>query len=328
MANVDIHGSQIMTIKSELFPNLSIAILVPCYNEATTIAKVVSDFKMALPSCTIYVYDNNSRDGTSGIAAATGAVVIPESLQGKGNVVRRMFSDIHADVYIMVDGDDTYDASAAPEMVRLLVEKNLDCVNAVRHSIGLDAYRQGHEFGNWILTTIVAKLFGRATKDMLTGYRVFSHKFVKSFPVISTGFEIETEITIHILELRLRSEDFDTKYGARPKGSVSKLSTYKDGIKILWMIINLIKLERPSLFFNSIGMLCAIFALVIFYPVLIDYIHTGLVPRLPTAILSAFIVLLAVLSVVCGLILTSVTQGRREIKQLYFLSTPRFMNKK
>ncbi|MDB5774669.1 MAG: glycosyltransferase [Herbaspirillum sp.] len=316
-----------MTPNIQSLNDLSIAILVPCYNEATTVQKVVTDFKRVLPECTVYVYDNNSKDGTAAIAAAAGAVVVPELLQGKGNVVRRMFSDIVADVYVMVDGDDTYDASVAPNMIKLLLDKNLDCVNAVRHSTELEAYRQGHQFGNWMLTTIVAKLFGRATRDMLTGYRVFSHKFVKSFPVVSSGFEIETEITVHSLELRMRCEDFDTDYGARPEGSTSKLSTYKDGIKILWMIIKLIKLERPSLFFNSVGVILAIVALGIFYPVLIDYLHTGLVPRFPTAILSGFLILFAILSGVCGMILSSVTQGRRETKQLMYLSTPRFLRR-
>lgn len=316
-----------MTFEQDL-SDISIAILVPCYNEATTVAKVVTDFKLALPHATVYVYDNNSKDNTSAIALAAGATVVHEPLQGKGNVVRRMFSDISADVYVMVDGDDTYDAKVAPAMVRRLVEKNLDCINAVRHSTALEAYRQGHEFGNWMLTTIVAKLFGRATKDMLTGYRVFSHKFVKSFPVVSKGFEIETELTVHTLELRMRSEDVDTDYGARPEGSVSKLSTYKDGFKILWMIFKLIKLERPSLFFNSFAAVAVLVALALFAPVLADYLHTGLVPRLPTAILSALIVMLAILSALCGLILTSVTQGRREVKQLAFLATPRFCPRK
>ena len=317
-----------MTLNVERLADVSIAILVPCYNEATTVAKVVADFKAALPHATVYVYDNNSKDNTSAIALAAGAVVVPELLQGKGNVVRRMFSDIEADVYVMVDGDDTYDAKVAPAMVRLLIDKNLDCVNGVRRSTAQEAYRQGHEFGNWMLTTIVSKLFGRATQDMLTGYRVFSHKFVKSFPVVSAGFEIETEITVHTLELRMRSEDYDTDYGARPEGSVSKLSTYKDGIKILWMIFKLIKLERPSLFFNTFATIAALFSLGIFVPVLRDYLQTGLVPRLPTAILSGFVMSLAILSAICGVILTSVTQGRREIKQLSFLSTPRYSDKK
>nr|WP_315401239.1 glycosyltransferase family 2 protein [uncultured Duganella sp.] len=312
-----------MTFEPDL-SDISIAILVPCYNEATTVAKVVADFKLAIPHATVYVYDNNSKDNTSAIALAAGAVVVHEPLQGKGNVVRRMFSDINADVYVMVDGDDTYDAKVAPAMVRRLVEKNLDCINAVRHSTALEAYRQGHEFGNWMLTTIVAKLFGRATNDMLTGYRVFSHKFVKSFPVVSKGFEIETELTVHTLELRMRSEDFDTDYGARPEGSVSKLSTYKDGFKILWMIFKLIKLERPALFFNSVAAVAVLVALALFAPVMFDYLHTGLVPRLPTAILSGLIVTLAILSALCGLILASVTQGRREVKQLSFLATPRY----
>jgi len=316
-----------MTLNAEQISDMSVAVLVPCFNEAATVAKVVADFKLALPNATVYVYDNNSKDDTSAIALAAGAVVVPEFLQGKGNVVRRMFSDIEADVYVMVDGDATYDAKAAPDMVQLLVDKNLDCVNGVRRSTAFEAYRQGHEFGNWMLTTIVSKLFGRVTKDMLTGYRVFSHRFVKSFPVASTGFEIETELTVHSLELRMRSEDVDTEYGARPEGSVSKLSTYKDGFKILWMIFKLIKLERPSMFFNTFAIIAALFSLGIFVPVLIEYLDTGLVPRLPTAILSGLMMSLAILSVICGLILTSVTQGRREAKQLAFLATSRYFSK-
>jgi glycosyltransferase involved in cell wall biosynthesis len=312
-----------MSLKTELYSEVSVAVLVPCYNEATTIAKVVRDFKAALPNSTVYVYDNNSKDNTAGIAAAAGAVVVHEALQGKGNVVRRMFSDISADVYIMADGDDTYDASVAPQMIQLLLDKNLDCINGVRHSTEIEAYRQGHKFGNWMLTTIVAKLFGNSTKDMLTGYRVFSHKFVKSFPVVSKGFEIETELTVHSLELRMRSEDVDTAYGVRPEGSDSKLSTYKDGIKILWMIFKLIKLERPTLFFNTVSLISLVVSLALFYPVLLDYLHTGLVARFPTAILSGFVMLLAIFSFAVGLILASVTQGRRETKQLSFLATPR-----
>ena len=316
-----------MSFKPELYSEISIAVLVPCYNEATTIQKVVTDFKKALPNSTVYVYDNNSKDATTPIALAAGAVVVHEGLQGKGNVVRRMFSDISADVYIMVDGDDTYDASVAPQMIQLLLDKNLDCLNGVRQSTEIEAYRQGHKFGNWMLTTIVAKLFGKATKDMLTGYRVFSHQFVKSFPVVSKGFEIETELTVHSLELCMRSEDFNTKYGVRPEGSDSKLSTYKDGIKILWMIFKLIKLERPSLFFNTVSVISLLLSLALFYPVWIDYLHTGLVVRFPTAILSGLVMMLGLFSFAVGLILASVTQGRRETKQLMYLATPRRLKK-
>jgi glycosyltransferase involved in cell wall biosynthesis len=317
-----------MLSQIEPLPNLSIAVLIPCYNEAATIAKVIQDFKAALPWCMVYVYDNNSKDNTAEIASEAGAIVMPEHLQGKGNVVRSMFSDITADVYVMVDGDDTYDASVAPAMIQVLLDKKLDCVNAVRHSTAVQAYRQGHQFGNWLLTSMVARLFGRATRDMLTGYRIFSHRFVKSFPVVSSGFEIETEITVHSLELRMRTEDFDTEYGARPAGSTSKLNTYKDGCKILWMILKLVKQERPTLFFNSISLVCVLVSIILFYPVLADFLRTGLVPRLPTAILSAFLMSIAILSTLCGLILASVTQGRREIKQLTYLSTPRFLVRK
>lgn len=307
------------------FEALSVAVLVPCYNEGLTISKVVTDFKKALPSASVYVYDNNSKDDTFAKAKAAGAITKKEHLQGKGNVVRRMFSDIEADVYIMVDGDDTYDASIAPQFVRLLVEEDLDTLNGVRVSTLDESYRNGHRFGNWMLTTMVAKLFGQSTKDMLTGYRVFSRRFVKSFPVSASGFEIETELTVHTLELKMRSMDVETNYGARPEGSTSKLSTYKDGFKILWMIIKLIKLERPSLFFYTLGVLFFFISLGLFYPVLIDYLHTGLVERFPTAILSGLIMALSILSIMSGLILATVTQGRKEAKQLAYLNTQRYL---
>jgi glycosyltransferase involved in cell wall biosynthesis len=306
------------------FEALSVAVLVPCYNEGLTITKVVTDFKKALPSANIYVYDNNSKDDTFAKAQAAGAITKKEHLQGKGNVVRRMFSDIEADVYIMVDGDDTYDAFVAPQLVRLLIDEDLDTLNGVRISELDESYRNGHRFGNWMLTTMVAKLFGQSTKDMLTGYRVFSRRFVKSFPVTASGFEIETELTVHTLELKMRSMDVETNYGARPEGSTSKLSTYKDGFKILWMIIKLIKLERPSLFFYSLGILFFFTSLALFYPVLIDYLHTGLVERFPTAILSGLIMALSILSIMSGLILATVTQGRKEAKQLAYINTNKY----
>jgi len=286
--------------------------------------KVVKDFQKALPLAKVYVYDNNSKDDTFAQAKEAGAITKKEHLQGKGNVVRRMFSDIKADVYIMVDGDDTYDASISPRLVQLLIDEDLDTLNGVRISQLDESYRNGHRFGNWMLTTIVAKLFGQSTKDMLTGYRVFSRRFVKSFPVTASGFEIETELTVHTLELKMRSMDVETNYGARPEGSTSKLSTYKDGFKILWMIIKLIKLERPSLFFYSLGILFFFTSLALFYPVLIDYLNTGLVERFPTAILSGLIMALSVLSIMSGLILATVTQGRKEAKQLAYINATKF----
>ena len=297
----------------------AVAVLIPCFNEAVAIGKVVRDFRAALPHAVIYVYDNNSSDDTAGVARAAGAVVRSEHLQGKGNVVRRMFSDIDADVYIMVDGDDTYDAGAAPAMVKLLFDQDLDCVNGVRKSAVEEAYRSGHKFGNWLLTSLVARLFGRATRDMLTGYRVFTRRFVKSIPVLSAGFEIETELTVHTLEMRMRVADIDTVYGGRPEGSTSKLSTYRDGWKILKMIINLLKQERPLMFFNVIAGIGVLVAAVLFVPVFIEFLHTGEVRRFPTAILAATIVSISVISVACGLILDTVTRGRKEFKRLMYL---------
>jgi len=296
-----------------------IAVLIPCFNEEVAIGKVVRDFRAALPHARIFVYDNNSSDATMAVARAAGAIVCSENLQGKGNVVRRMFSDIEADVYIMVDGDDTYDAAAAPAMVDLLFEQDLDCVNGARRCEGAGAYRNGHQFGNWLLTALVARLFGRATRDMLTGYRVFTRRFVKSLPVLSAGFEIETELTVHTLEMRMRVADVDTRYGGRPEGSSSKLRTYSDGWKILKMIIGLLKQERPLMFFNAIAGVGVALALILFAPVLMEYLATGQVRRLPTAILAATIVSLSVISVACGLILDTVTRGRKELKRLMYL---------
>ena len=293
--------------------------IVPCYNEEATIGKVVSDFKAALPEATIYVYDNNSADRTIEVAEAAGAVVRREDQQGKGHVVRRMFSDIDADVYVLIDGDDTYDASVAPIMIDTLVNQSLDMVNGKRIDQIKEAYRPGHRFGNWLLTTLVTRFFGERTQDMLSGYRVFSRRFVKSFPALSLGFEIETELTIHALELRLPITDVPTKYKERPEGSVSKLNTIQDGIRILKTIGILIKEERPLQFFTAVAGLLVILALVVAYPVFIDYINTGLVPRFPTAILATGIMLLGFLSFFSGVILDSVTHGRKEMKRLAYL---------
>ncbi len=304
--------------------SLSVAVLIPCYNEASTVATVISDFKRALPNSSIYVYDNNSKDDTAEIALSSGAIVRRETLQGKGNVVKRMFADIKADVYVLVDGDATYDAASAPEMIELLLERQLDLVNGVRVSSEIEAYRAGHKFGNWMLTTLVAKLFGKNTNDMLTGYRVFTHQFAKSFPIKSAGFEIETELTVHASDLKMRVQDVNTKYGARPEGSFSKLSTYKDGFKILFMIIRLLKHERPSVLFYSAAVVFGIVSMMIIYPIYMEFLKTGLVPRFPTAILSGFIMTLSLLSVMCGVILASVTEGRREMKLLSYLATSRY----
>lgn len=301
---------------------LTVAVLVPCYNEEVAIPKVVADFRAALPEATIYVYDNNSRDGTVAAARAAGAVVRTETLQGKGNVVRRMFADIEADIYVLVDGDDTYEAAAAPEMVRLLVEKQLDMVNGARVTEIEAAYRRGHRFGNAMLTGIVARIFGNRVSDMLSGYRVFSRRFVKSFPALAAGFETETEFTVHALELKMPVGEVRTAYKDRPAGSASKLRTYADGFRILRTILILVKEERPLQFFSLAGGALLLAGIAIFIPVLAEYLRTGLVPRLPTAILSTALVLVSFLAFACGLILDTVTRGRKEAKRMAYLSVP------
>ena len=300
-------------------PTAKIAVLVPCYNEEVTIGQVVRDFRRVLPRATVFVYDNNSSDRTIEVARAAGAVVRSEPNQGKGQVVRRMFSDIDADLYVLVDGDSTYEADAAPRMVDLLLKENLDIVNGVRVSDKKEAYRPGHRFGNWLLTTLVAWMFGQKTTDMLTGYRVFSRRFVRSFPALTSGFEIETEIIVHALEMRVLMQDYPTKYGERPEGSASKLNTIRDGVRILRTIGILIKEERPFSFFFAVGAILLIVATVIFIPVFLEYLQTGAVRRFPTAILSVGMVLTAMLSMTCGLILSTVTLGRREMKRLFYL---------
>jgi glycosyltransferase involved in cell wall biosynthesis len=300
-----------------------IAVLVPCYNEAVTIGEVVADFRRVLPQATVYVYDNNSTDATVEVARAAGAVVCGEPHQGKGHVVRRMFSDVDADIYVLVDGDCTYEADAAPKMIRLLMDENLDIVNGVRVSDIKEAYRPGHRFGNWLLTTLVAWMFGHRTTDMLTGYRVFSRRFVRSFPALTSGFEIETEIIVHALEMRLLMKDFPTRYGERPEGSTSKLNTIRDGIRILRTIGILIKEERPLTFFVALGAILLLAATLIFIPVFLEYLQTGAVRRFPTAILAVGMVLSAMLSMTCGLILSTVTLGRREMKRLIYLQYPK-----
>jgi glycosyltransferase involved in cell wall biosynthesis len=300
----------------------TIAVLIPCYNEGLTIAKVVTDFQTALPGATIYVYDNNSTDNTVDEADKAGAIARNEPLQGKGNVVRRMFADINADIYVLVDGDDTYDAPSAPVMAARLAEQQLDMVNGARVTDIKQAYRPGHRFGNALLSNMVATIFGRQVSDMLSGYRVFSRRFVKSFPALSSGFEIETELTVHALELRMPIAEVDTPYKDRPQGSVSKLRTYSDGLRILRTITMLIKEERPLAFFTLIFALLAAASTLLAWPVFIEFHETGLVPRFPTAILSTGLMLLAFLSLAAGLILDTVTHGRRELKRMWYLSIP------
>ena len=303
-------------------PSPRIAVLIPCYNEEAAIGRVVKDFRAALPAATVYVYDNNSRDLTVQAAAAAGATVRSEPLQGKGNVVRRMFADIEADVYVLVDGDDTYHAASAPALIEKLLTEQLDMVNAARISQAEAAYRRGHVFGNWLLTSLVATVFGKRTSDMLSGYRVFSRRFVKSFPALAGGFEIETELTVHALEMRMPFTEIGTPYKERPPGSASKLSTFKDGFRILFMIGKLVKEERPLKSFAITAVVLAFMSLAIAAPVFVTYYQTGLVPRLPTAVLAAAIMTLAFLSVTCGLILETVTRGRREMKRLAYLAYP------
>ncbi|MDD3444529.1 MAG: glycosyltransferase [Zavarzinia sp.] len=297
-----------------------VAVIVPCLNEEAAIGAVVRDFRAALPGCTVYVYDNMSTDGTMREARAAGAVVRQVGHRGKGNVVRRMFADVDADIYVMVDGDGTYDASAAPVMVRRLVDDHLDMVVGTRVDDDPEAYRKGHRFGNWLLTTLVTRLFGRTFTDMLTGYRVFSRRFVKAFPVLSGGFEIETEITVHTLELRLATAEMPTRYSARMEGSQSKLSTYRDGFRILHLILRLLMLERPLALFGGLAGIFALFSVGFFVPVLLDYVATGLVPRFPTLIVSVGLMTLALLSLVTGIIQDNVTRGRQELKRLFYLA--------
>ena len=299
-----------------------IAILVPCFNEESTVGQTVSAFREALPPATVYVYDNNSTDRTIEIARAAGAVVRSEARQGKGNVVRRMFADIDADVFVLVDGDATYEARAAPRMVRRAVDENLDFVNGARVSHSVEAYRPGHRFGNYVLTAIVRSLFGKQFTDMLSGYKVFSRRYVKSFPAMSRGFEIETELTVHALELRMPSAEEFTVYGERPSGSVSKLSTFRDGTRILRLIFDLVRNERPLEFFGLVGVALILVAVALAVPLVETYFETGLVPRLPTAVLSVGLIIVGFLSFLAGLILDVVATMRSEMKRLAYLSYP------
>lgn len=299
-----------------------IAVLLPCYNEEAAIVRTIEGFRAALPGATLYVYDNESRDRTVELARAAGAEVRSERMRGKGNVVRRMFADVDADVYIMADGDLTYDPAAAPAMVKLLLDDRLDMVVGTRLHEARDAYRGGHVIGNRLFTGLLSRLFGRSFSDIFSGYRVFSRRFVKSFPVLSEGFEIETEISVHALELKMPVGEVETAYGARPEGSESKLSTFRDGWRILKTIATLYRIERPVLFYGSIGALLLIAAIILSIPLVLTYLDTGLVPRFPTAILVTGMTIIAVLCFFAGLILDTVTRGRREMRRLAYLSQP------
>jgi glycosyltransferase involved in cell wall biosynthesis len=298
------------------------AVIIPCYNEATAIGKVVRDFRLALPEAQVFVYDNNSSDDTVEVASAAGAAVYRELMQGKGHVVRRMFSDVQADVYVLVDGDDTYDAAAAPAMVARLLAERLDVINGRRRETDLENYRRGHRLGNVILTGMAKQLFGDRFDDMLSGYKIFSRRYVKSFPALSSGFEIETELTIHALEMSMPVAEVDTAYRNRPPGSQSKLNTFRDGFRIVGMILRLMKEVRPLAFFSAVGALLAIAAIVLALPLITEYLETGLVPRLPTAVLVTGMMITAFLSFACGVLLDSVARSRREIKRLHYLSIP------
>jgi glycosyltransferase involved in cell wall biosynthesis len=302
---------------------MRVAVLIPCFNEEITIAKVAEDFRNALPEAAIYVYDNNSTDRTAECASAAGAIVRRHPIQGKGHVLRRMFAEIEADVYVLVDGDDTYDAAAAPDLVALLLEEHLDFINAARVHVEDRVYRPGHRFGNRAFTALVRRIFGREFTDILSGYKVLSRRLVKTFPATSTGFEIETELAVHCLEMELPSAERPVRYRLRPEGSISKLRTIRDGFRILMLISRLVKDERPLQFFGLVGFLSATIGIGLGMPVVSTYFETGLVPRFPTAILALGLVILASLSIFTGIILDVVTKARREMKRLTYLSVSR-----
>lgn len=299
-----------------------IAVLIPCHNEETAVAKVVAGFRASLPDAAILVYDNNSCDHTRLAAMTAGAGVRSETLQGKGHVVRRMFADVEADIYLLVDGDDTYDPAAAPAMVRLLIENQLDMVTASRLPCGQEAYRRGHRIGNRILTALVCRAFGNRVSDVLSGYRAFSRRFVKSFPALSSGFETETEFTIHALGLNMPVGELPTRYRSRAAGSRSKLHTVSDGLRILHTIMMLVKQERPLQFFGLAGVTLFVAGLGLAAPVVLEFLRSGLVPRLPTALLATGLILASSQAFVCGLVLEQVARGRKELKHLAYLSIP------
>jgi len=304
-------------------PEPRVAVLIPCCNEEATICTVIADFQASLPQALIYVYDNNSRDRTVFAARAAGAVVRKEPLQGKGHVVRRMFADIEADIYLLVDGDDTYDATAAPAMLKLLSEQQLDMVTAARVTAQNGAYRPGHRLGNRVLSAMVRGVFGDRISDVLSGYRAFSRRFVKSFPALAGGFETETEFTVHALELAMPVAEIVASYRERPAGSKSKLRTWSDGLRILRTILVLVKEGRPLLFFAATGTILLLAALGIGGPVVMEFLRTGLVPKMPSAVLATGLVLLSSLTLVCGMVLDSVERGRKEMKRLAYLAIPR-----
>jgi len=301
--------------------NQRIAVIIPCYNEARAIGQVVRNFREALPESVIYVYDNNSQDDTWRVAKEAGAIVRHESRQGKGYVISRAFADVDADIYLMVDGDGTYDAAAAPAMVQCLVENQLDMVVGTRQDNRVDkVYPKGHRFGNWMLTTAINVLFHNRLSDVLSGYRVFSRRFIKSFPTLARGFEIEVKLTIYALEMQLGCAEVPTRYGERTEGTVSKLNTYRDGCRILYTILTLFKGIRPFVFFGIISAVLGFTSVGLAIPIINTFLETGLVPRFPTAILSTGIMLAAAISLNCGIILETVTAKAREQKRLVYLN--------
>ncbi len=300
----------------------TVAVLLPCYNEGLVIGTVIERFRSMLPDADIYVYDNNSSDNSAEIARSAGAIVRTEKRQGKGFVVRRMFADIDADIYLMCDADETYEAGAAPDLIRQLVDNGLDMVVGTRTDVSGTAYRPAHRFGNWMLTSLVRTMFGGGFNDMLSGYRAFSRRFVKSFPPMSQGFEIETELTIHALQLEMPVGERSTRFKDRVEGSESKLQTVSDGFRILWTIGMLLKQERPFALFGSISLILFCLSLLSGYPVIVEYALSGTVPRLPMAVLATGTMILAFLNLFCGLILDTVTRGRKEAKLLRYLDIP------
>lgn len=325
MQNYDLDYDRVREELDELLPqplwatSKSVAVILPCYNEGAAIGNVVNDFRKALPSARIYVYDNNSTDNTRQAAEAAGAIVRTETLRGKGNVVRRMFADIEADIYVMADGDGTYDSTAAGKLIDKLVSENLDMVVGTRLGGGEEAYRRGHRYGNQLFNRIVTHLFGEGFTDIFSGYRILSRRFAKSFPSASQGFEIETELCVHALDLRIASAEIDVPYGARAEGTESKLNTYRDGARILWTIFRLYKELQPLGFFGASAIALGFAAFGLSLPLAVTYLQTGLVPQLPTAILSMGLLQLSFLSAVCGIILNSNSHGRRELKRMRYL---------
>jgi hypothetical protein len=308
-------------VREESLDSLRIVAIVPCHNEESAIEQVVTDLKVAIPHMAVFVYDNASTDNTAGVAEAAGAAVRFEPLRGKGNVIRRAMADLDADVFLMIDGDDTYDASAAPEMIRLLLDGPYDQVTGVRTASQRGAYRAGHLLGNRMFNKVVSVIFGRPVTDMLSGYRVFSRRFVKSFPAVSRAFEIETELTVHAINTRVPQAEVAVRFKDRAEGSASKLRTYQDGFKILRMISRLLHHERPLALYSTIAGLIVATAVGISIPVIGEYIETGLVGRFPTAILSASLVVVAFIVLVVGILLDGLRKVRQETTRIAYMAT-------